>query len=141
MRGKASLRKGTHARTAIDDITGPLVRRHSTAAVLFHHTVAEQLCVGPTDLKCLDLVREHGTMTGSRLAAITGLTTGAITGVAARLERAGFLSREPDPEDGSFVPCWIGYRKSMPCSIRFAKRWPVCYGVSMLISFPGLRST
>lgn len=100
MPGNISLRKAAHASTAIDDITGPLVRRHSTAAVLLHHTVAEQLGVGPTDLKCLDLVRERGTMTGSRLAAITGLTSGAITGVAARLEQAGFLSREPDPEDG-----------------------------------------
>ena len=38
-------------------------------------------------------------MTGSDLAAITGLTTGAITGVVARLERAGYLRREPDPHD------------------------------------------
>lgn len=39
-------------------------------------------------------------MTGSDLAAITGLTTGAITGVVARLERAGYLNREPDLHDG-----------------------------------------
>ena len=38
-------------------------------------------------------------MTGSDLAAITDLTTGAITGVVARLERAGYLRREPDPHD------------------------------------------
>ncbi len=38
-------------------------------------------------------------MTGSRLAALTSLTTGAITGVVARLERAGFVRREPDPHD------------------------------------------
>jgi DNA-binding MarR family transcriptional regulator len=39
-------------------------------------------------------------MTGSELAAITGLTSGAITGVVARLEGAGYLRREPDPHDG-----------------------------------------
>ena len=39
-------------------------------------------------------------MTGSELGAITGLTSGAITGVVARLERAGYLRREPDPHDG-----------------------------------------
>jgi len=39
-------------------------------------------------------------MTGSELAAITGLTSGAITGVVARLERAVYLSRTPDPKDG-----------------------------------------
>ena len=77
-----------------------MVRRHSTATVLFHHAVAERLGLGPTDHKCLDLLRERGAMTGSELAAITDLTSGAITGVVARLERAGYLHRRPDPHDG-----------------------------------------
>jgi len=80
-------------------ITGPLARRYSTAAVLLHHAVAERLGLGPTDHKCMDLLLDRGPMTGSQLAAITGLTTGAITGVVARLERSGFVSREPDPVD------------------------------------------
>lgn len=82
-----------------EEIVGRLVRRHSTAAVLFHHAVAERLGLGPTDHKCLDLLREREPMTGSELAAITGLTSGAITGVVARLERAGYLRRETDPHD------------------------------------------
>ena len=83
-----------------DEIVGRLARRHSTAVVLFHHAVAERLGLGPTDHKCLDLLRERGPMAGSDLGAITGLTSGAITGVVARLERAGYLRREPDPHDG-----------------------------------------
>jgi DNA-binding MarR family transcriptional regulator len=83
-----------------DEIVGRLARRHSTAVVLFHHAVAERLGLGPTDHKCLDLLRERGAMAGSDLGAITGLTSGAITGVVARLERAGYLRREPDPHDG-----------------------------------------
>ena len=82
-----------------DEIVGRLVRRHSTAVVLFHHAVAERLGIGPTDHKCLDLLRERGPLTGSELAALTGLTTGAITGVVARLERAGYVRREPDEHD------------------------------------------
>jgi DNA-binding MarR family transcriptional regulator len=82
-----------------DEIVG-LARRHSTAVVLFHHVVAERLGLGPTDHKCLDLLRERGAMAGSDLGAITGLTSGAITGVVARLEQAGYLRREPDPHDG-----------------------------------------
>src|SRR6266700_1659723 len=82
------------------EIVGKLARRHSTAVVLFHHAVAERLGLGPTDHKCLDLLRERGAMAGSDLGAITGLTSGAITGVVARLERAGYLRREPDPHDG-----------------------------------------
>src|SRR5262249_43426307 len=82
-----------------DEIVGRLARRHSTAVVLFHHAVAERLGLGPTDHKCLDLLREQGTLSGSDLSAITGLTSGAITGVVARLERAGYLQRETDPGD------------------------------------------
>ncbi len=82
-----------------EDIAVRLMRRHSTAVVLFHHAIAESLGFGPTDHKCLDLLRERGATTGSELAAITGLTTGAITGVVARLERAGYLKRQPDPDD------------------------------------------
>lgn len=91
-------RKSKHG--LVEEIVGRLARRYSTAAILFHHGVAERVGVGPTDLQCLDLLRERGAMTGSELAAITGLTTGAITGVVARLERAGYLRREPDPHDG-----------------------------------------
>jgi DNA-binding MarR family transcriptional regulator len=86
-------------RELADEIVGRLVRRHSIAIVLFHQAVAERLGLGPTDHKCLDLLRERGPMTGSDLAAITDLTTGAITGVVARLERAGYVRREPDPHD------------------------------------------
>ena len=81
-------------------IVSQLVRRHSTAAVLFHHAIAERLGLGATDHKCFDLLQERGAMTGSDLAAITGLTSGAITGVVARLEQAGYVRREPDPKDG-----------------------------------------
>jgi DNA-binding MarR family transcriptional regulator len=84
----------------IEEIVRRLARRHSTAVVLFHHAVAERMGLGPTDHKCLDLLRDRGAITGSDLGAITGLTSGAITGVVARLERAGYLRREPDPHDG-----------------------------------------
>jgi DNA-binding MarR family transcriptional regulator len=82
-----------------DEINGSLARRNSTATVLFHHALAERLGLGPTDHKCLDLLRERAPLTASELAAITGLTSGAITGVVARLERSGRLRREPHPHD------------------------------------------
>lgn len=82
-----------------EEIVGRRLRRLSTAAVLFHHALAERLGLGPTDLKCLDLLRDGGSMIGSELAARTGLTSGAITGVVARLERAGYVRRECDPRD------------------------------------------
>jgi DNA-binding MarR family transcriptional regulator len=92
-------------RSAQPDATTPhelamLMRRHSTATVLFHNAMAERLGLGPSDHKCLDLMLQHEDLTGSRLAAITGLTTGAITGVVNRLEKAGYVRRCPDPADG-----------------------------------------
>lgn len=84
----------------VEEIVGRLMRSHSTAAVMFHHAVAECLGLGPSDHKCFDLLCERGAMSGSELAAITGLTSGAITGVVARLEQAGYLRRKPDPHDG-----------------------------------------
>jgi DNA-binding MarR family transcriptional regulator len=82
------------------DVIGGVMRRFTTAAVLLHHALAEGIGLGPTDHKCLDLLRERGSLTASQLAGITGLTTGAVTGVVARLEAAGFVRREPDPTDG-----------------------------------------
>jgi DNA-binding MarR family transcriptional regulator len=38
-------------------------------------------------------------MTAGQLAKLSGLTSGAITGVVDRLERAGWARRERDPED------------------------------------------
>lgn len=83
-----------------EEIVGRLVRRHSTASVLFHHAIAERLGLGATDHRCLDLMRDRDTTTGSDLVAITGLTSGAITGVVARLEHAGYVHRAADPRDG-----------------------------------------
>lgn len=87
-------------RELINRIAGELVRQRSTADVLLHHAIAERLRLGPTDHKCLDLIRDRGAMSASELVAITGVTSGAMTGVVARLEQAGYLVREPDPYDG-----------------------------------------
>lgn len=68
-------------------------------SALFSATVAARAGINSTDLESLDLLRRYGPMTAGRLAALTGLTTGAITGVIDRLERRGFASRQPDPAD------------------------------------------
>lgn len=62
-----------------EDILRRHGRRQSTA-VLFNHALAERLGLGPSDLKCLDLLFEGGPMTGSELAAITGLTSARLRG-------------------------------------------------------------
>ena len=74
-------------------------RRGSTGTVLFHHVIAEILGLNPTDLKCADLVAMRGAMSAGELAEITGLTTGTITAVLDRLEKARFIQRVADPND------------------------------------------
>jgi DNA-binding MarR family transcriptional regulator len=61
--------------------------------------VAKLVGANPTDLECLDLLGLGGPTTAGKLAAHTGLTTGATTAVIDRLERAGFARRLRSTED------------------------------------------
>jgi DNA-binding MarR family transcriptional regulator len=75
-------------------------RRGSTRSVMLHTAIAERLGLNPSDHKCADLLMaESGVSTPGHLAELTGLSTGAITGVLDRLERAGFVMREADQND------------------------------------------
>lgn len=68
--------------------------------IVFNQHVADRLGLGMTDMQVFGHVRrEGGSMTPGRLAELTGLSTGTITGVIDRLERAGFVRRERDPDD------------------------------------------
>src|SRR5262245_36584085 len=74
-------------------------RQMSTSTIMLHQAVADRLGLHPTDHKCADLLHINGPMTAGELADLTGLTTGAITGVIDRLEAADFVRREDDPDD------------------------------------------
>jgi DNA-binding MarR family transcriptional regulator len=71
----------------------------SAQSVMLSQAAADALGMASSDIECYDLLSLHGAMTAGRLAELTGLTTGAITGVIDRLERAGYASRERDPND------------------------------------------
>jgi DNA-binding MarR family transcriptional regulator len=75
------------------------VRRSSALGVIFGQTVANRAGISSSDLECLDFLNLEGRVTAGRLAEVTGLTTGAITGVVDRLEKAGFVRRERDDRD------------------------------------------
>jgi len=88
-------------------------RRKLTArTILFHESVAGRLGLNTTDLKALDLASGIDPLTPSKLAELTGLTTGAITGVIDRLEKAGFVRRQRDSIDRrSVIIKWIPGRE------------------------------
>ena len=71
----------------------------STEAVMFHQAVADELGLYITDHKCMDIIHRFGAMPAGRLGEMTGLTTGAITGMIDRLEKAGYVRRANDPKD------------------------------------------
>jgi DNA-binding MarR family transcriptional regulator len=65
----------------------------------FYNLAAGQLGVNRTDLHCLNIIENSGGLTAGELADEAGLTTGAVTGVIDRLERAGYARRVSDPAD------------------------------------------
>src|SRR6266508_1520346 len=74
-------------------------REMSTETIMFHQAIANVLGLHITDHKCLDLIYRFGAMPAGRLAELTGLTTGAVTGIIDRLEKAGYVRRTDDPKD------------------------------------------
>ena len=83
----------------IDPLVELIGFRLSTATVLFHAAIADRLGVSATDVKCYSILRQAGPITAGELAERTSLTTGAITGVIDRLERAELVRRVRDPRD------------------------------------------
>jgi DNA-binding MarR family transcriptional regulator len=65
----------------------------------YDELVASRLGINRSDLRCLDLLHESGTMSAGELAAGSGLTTGATTRMLDRLERIGYIRRQPDKGD------------------------------------------
>jgi MarR family transcriptional regulator, organic hydroperoxide resistance regulator len=75
-------------------------QRSTTDGILFHQAVADRVGLHVTDLRCLNLLAQSGPLTAGELGQQTGLgTTGAVTRMVDRLERAGYLRREVDPGD------------------------------------------
>lgn len=78
-----------------------LGRELSTQTVFFHEAIARKLGLNATDTRCLELISRAGRdrVTAGNLAEATGLTTGAVTGILDRLEKAGMVKRERDTND------------------------------------------
>lgn len=78
---------------------GTAVVRFIANVVLHNQVVAQKVGLGASDSQFLSLLGQHGPLTPGRLAELTGLTTGSVTGVIDRLERAGYARRERDGGD------------------------------------------
>ncbi|PSB13599.1 MarR family transcriptional regulator [filamentous cyanobacterium CCP1] len=76
-----------------------LGRELSARTLMFHAAIAEKVGLSATEHKTLDLLSRAGALTAGQLAELTGLTTGAVTGLVDRLEKIGFVKRDKDPTD------------------------------------------
>ncbi|MFI6168425.1 MarR family winged helix-turn-helix transcriptional regulator [Nocardia sp. NPDC051052] len=76
-----------------------LGREFASAMVNFHAATGKLLGLSAVERKCMDTLRILGPVTAGTIAEHTGLTTGAVTGLVDRLEKAGYAKRIRDPHD------------------------------------------
>jgi DNA-binding MarR family transcriptional regulator len=90
---------GRPERAKLAEEFGAAMRRTGSLFQLMGQAAADRVGINATDLNCLNILSFSGEMTAGELARATGLTTASITGVTDRLEEAGFVRRERDPQD------------------------------------------
>jgi DNA-binding MarR family transcriptional regulator len=71
----------------------------SGQSVLLSQIIADKVGLSPSDLECMGFLEDAGPMTAGRLGELTGLTSGAVTRMIDRLERARYVRRRSDPDD------------------------------------------
>jgi DNA-binding MarR family transcriptional regulator len=79
------------------------LRQSASLSASFFRVAATRLGIAVTDMQVIDLLDLTGPSTAGQLAELTGLTTGAITRILDRLEKAGLIRRERDKSDGRKV--------------------------------------
>jgi DNA-binding MarR family transcriptional regulator len=88
----------------IDELVYLSGRELSAIQIMFLQAVADKIGLNITDMRCLNFIhRSDKTISAKDLVSITGLTTGAITGVIDRLEKFGFIRRGSDFSDRRLV--------------------------------------
>ena len=104
------------------------IRQFNSLGAFFFRAAAAQLGMNATDLQVIDILEITGPSTAGQLAELTGLTTGAITGMIDRLEKSGFVRRESDPNDGRRVlvrlkPNETAMKEIAPLFDAIGQRW------------------
>jgi DNA-binding MarR family transcriptional regulator len=79
------------------------LRQFHGLSASFYRAAAARIGMNVTDMQVMDILETSGPATAGQLADLTGLTTGAITGMLNRLEETGLVRRERDPNDGRRV--------------------------------------
>jgi DNA-binding MarR family transcriptional regulator len=76
-----------------------LSQLYAYTSIQMHETVAKEAGLSGTDHKYLGFLIEKGQMTAGELAVLTGLTTGAVTGLIDRFEKKQLVKRRFAEDD------------------------------------------
>ncbi|PZO25118.1 MAG: MarR family transcriptional regulator [Flavobacteriaceae bacterium] len=74
-------------------------RQYSDASIFMHEAIARKAGLAGSDHKYLGLILQHKELTAGELSKLTGLTTGAVTGLIDRLEKKKLLKRKFSKDD------------------------------------------
>jgi DNA-binding MarR family transcriptional regulator len=78
---------------------GLAARLHQNAYDRFEDAASEYFRVNRTAMRCMDVLERAGRLSAGQIARQTGLTSGAVTALLDRLERAGWVRRLRDATD------------------------------------------
>ena len=76
-----------------------LSQQYSYTSIQMHEAIARKAGLSGTDHKYLGFLIEKGQMTAGELSNLTGLTTGAVTGLIDRLEKKKLVKRQFAKDD------------------------------------------
>lgn len=76
-----------------------LSRQYVYSSIQMHESIARSAGFSGTDHKYLGFFVVKGTLTAGELAKLTGLTTGAVTGLIDRFEKKKLVKRQFDKSD------------------------------------------
>lgn len=76
-----------------------LSQQYAYSSLQMHETIARKLGFSATDHKYLSFFLVKGKLTAGELAGLSGLTTGAVTGLIDRFEKKGLVKREYNSSD------------------------------------------
>ncbi len=76
-----------------------LSQQYAYTSIQMHEAVGRRAGLSGTDHKYLGFLIERGAMTAGEWATLTGLTTGAVTGLIDRFEKKKLLKRRLSPDD------------------------------------------
>jgi DNA-binding MarR family transcriptional regulator len=74
-------------------------RENGISYTLLRNAIGKKLGLNSSDFEGLDLIFYRGTTTPSELSKYTGLSSGSTTVMIDRLERAGLVNRQNNPND------------------------------------------